>query len=1079
MDPLSAVSLAGTIVQFVTFTCSLLSKSSEIYHSTRGESDEAISLQTIYKHLQIFSAKFSSPENLLIRRTASGGSSDDDATLALRDIFQSSKADCDRILKVVEKLQVKDGPGHRWKSFRAALGLIWHRREIEDLDERLQRAQSALTLHICSITRHLHESSVNEFTKFRQKSEFYQIRQDEKIERMLDVLRSMQDRYFPPKSGSEGNREDHGKIPTVLPEDIEQLEKRMAELSLAAAEISRQQDIILSLDFDQRPIRYNRIPEAHRKTFDWIYGRRNKQKKPKCELLRWLKTGSGIFWVSGKPGSGKSTFMKFVADNKHTKEALHSWAQPHKLVTASHYFWNAGSAMQKSQQGLMQELLFEVLSQLPELVETTCPERWADLGFPKAVRPPWSTKELRRVLQAVAESKVPAKICLFIDGLDEHDGDHLELCDDLIQIAQAGIIKICLSSRPWNVFKDAFGSDTSTTLRIQDLTESDIRTYAESRLTQHVRWRHLSGQPTSGACLIDEVVERSHGVFLWVFIVTKLLREGLTNDDSFADLLKRLKSFPSDLEPFFKHMLDTVDPFYHHKMSGTLQIAVSSEVSLHYALYHYHDGQYDDEDYAIKLKRREIPMDVTTLQRLRDGVARRLDGHCKGLLELGGNHVHLLHRTVSDFLKTREMANYLQVKSTLHFNATLSILKGIVAYIKDTYVTIMQSVSLDYGGGSTGIRNEVKSAIRCVSRLEESSSNCCETAYNLLDELESTMCIFNSTNPLSSIISAGGQTEFDVARVFFRENLIKLGVVGYLKWKLSHELDYLDFHGPSSPLEIFTRPATQIELRLKGPHYDRRGDILNLLLQDGCDPNEGYFMAKMVGQNILWTPWSFFLSQTTKASCEVGESYMPQLHVEAFIAFLSHGADPNAKIHQHQANEMDSCFSMAWVDILLLPFMMQPGWASESAYLRVLDAFLDRDIDLDSAVFTPTTRGTKLVHEHFFSVLKQPDTWRKSPNSSRNGSNSDSSGISVDSGRSRLLSIVTLKLLIRAHGHPWPMDEIWKTVTDVFGARQCKLMRDKYESTCGKTSKEASSGSNKRRRRRRRTNRSTVDEHES
>jgi Cdc6-like AAA superfamily ATPase len=43
-------------------------------------------------------------------------------------------------------------------------------------------------------------------------------------------------------------------------------------------------------------------------------------------FLNWLSSGTGIYHVSGKPGSGKSTLMKFLCDHPHTKAELEKWA---------------------------------------------------------------------------------------------------------------------------------------------------------------------------------------------------------------------------------------------------------------------------------------------------------------------------------------------------------------------------------------------------------------------------------------------------------------------------------------------------------------------------------------------------------------------------------------------------------------------------------------------------------------------------------------------------------------------------------------------------------------------------------
>lgn len=48
MDPLSAVSLAGTVLAFVDFSLKLASKAKETYSSASGSSNEEESLETVY-----------------------------------------------------------------------------------------------------------------------------------------------------------------------------------------------------------------------------------------------------------------------------------------------------------------------------------------------------------------------------------------------------------------------------------------------------------------------------------------------------------------------------------------------------------------------------------------------------------------------------------------------------------------------------------------------------------------------------------------------------------------------------------------------------------------------------------------------------------------------------------------------------------------------------------------------------------------------------------------------------------------------------------------------------------------------
>lgn len=57
METLSAVSLVGTIVQFVHFGCSLVSKSTEIYRSGSGQTQDTVELDLISKNLSLLWAE--------------------------------------------------------------------------------------------------------------------------------------------------------------------------------------------------------------------------------------------------------------------------------------------------------------------------------------------------------------------------------------------------------------------------------------------------------------------------------------------------------------------------------------------------------------------------------------------------------------------------------------------------------------------------------------------------------------------------------------------------------------------------------------------------------------------------------------------------------------------------------------------------------------------------------------------------------------------------------------------------------------------------------------------------------------
>ena len=164
----------------------------------------------------------------------------------------------------------------------------------------------------------------------------------------------------------------------------------LLDLRVESTRLYKQINIVESLHFPQIFERVETIKDAYSKTFEWLFEETENcaaaPGKYSC-LLDWLRMGSGTFFISGKAGSGKSTLMKFLHQHKKTTTVLKQWAGGKALLVASFFFWNAGTSMQKSRQGLLRTLLSNILTQAPELIAVVCPERWQSSS---ATESPWT-----------------------------------------------------------------------------------------------------------------------------------------------------------------------------------------------------------------------------------------------------------------------------------------------------------------------------------------------------------------------------------------------------------------------------------------------------------------------------------------------------------------------------------------------------------------------------------------------------------------------------------------------------------------------------------------------------------------
>jgi hypothetical protein len=295
---------------------------------------------------------------------------------------------------------------------------------------------------------------------------------------------------------------------------------------------------------------------------------------------------------------------------------------------------------------------------------------------------------LKNLLQ---QAEMLVKFCFFIDGLDEYDGDHAELVKVLQMFPVSPDIKLCISTRPWTLFKDAFGGNAKTYLTLEELTQDDIKLYVKTKLEEDPGFLKLKAKDHRSQELIQELVDKANGVFLWVFLVVRSLLSGLnTSEDRMCDLQDRLRCVPRSLDDYFRHILDSVHERYQKQTAQAFQIALRARGPLSLITFSF----LDEEDLNFALRLRIGILNPTEINERHDNMERRLDARCKGLLEASKDYrymeaeptfeykVDFLHRTVRDFLRTKDMQNMLVSRISSEFNAEISLCKCVLAQMK-------------------------------------------------------------------------------------------------------------------------------------------------------------------------------------------------------------------------------------------------------------------------------------------------------------------------------------------------------------------------------------------------------------
>jgi hypothetical protein len=441
---------------------------------------------------------------------------------------------------------------------------------------------------------------------------------------------------------------------------------------------SRRDRLLQSLWFKELNARKSDIDQPYAGTFQWLFTANELSEAG--VFKRWVISEESLFWINGKAGSGKSTLMKFLANDARTLELLNA-KLPGCAIYTSFLFNPSFEVLQRSLKGIICTLMHQLLQRNPDIIDELLGQH-PELSNRITVFD-WDLVELRELLMNCLKLH-HSPVCFFIDGLDEIDSreNHFELVALVHEILSRNQnLKICVSSRPEQAFKAGFRDNPS--LRLQDLTKDDMRATAEHLLNSYLSTLMITPSVLDLQRLVEELTRKAEGVFLWLRIALKSLISGLNSYEDLAELLRRLKVLPSDLNILYRDMwrrLGDDEALYLQQAAFYFRVALSWDVWNYHALdnplttFHMLVAR-DISIRELVFREKELVVTNEAFTQAMRKINHQMEVQCAGLLEISAPHnsrapisdemtlksvlaqsgillfnLRFIHRTASDFL---------------------------------------------------------------------------------------------------------------------------------------------------------------------------------------------------------------------------------------------------------------------------------------------------------------------------------------------------------------------------------------------------------------------------------------------
>ncbi|KAI0187621.1 hypothetical protein EV127DRAFT_344291 [Xylaria flabelliformis] len=308
------------------------------------------------------------------------------------------------------------------------------------------------------------------------------------------------------------------------------------------------------LAFPEMNSRGNSIPTATADTCSWIF------KHPKFQ--QWVTTPKPrILWILGHPGTGKSTLMKYISQRLYQS----SNEEPRKHIT-SFYFYNLGAQLQRTPNGLLRSLLFQLLKAFPNCLESF-KEYDIQLDIDAKDEQILGGVNLLNLLENTLRNALEEMpVWLFVVALDEcrsemgDPDDETEEVRGLIrnltklqQVLGTSIhhLRICCSCRH---YPNISSKDEELKILIEVENAADIKAFVERELHDGID----ESEEEVTVRLQNAIAQNALGSFQWTRLVTSKALGMYRIGKSTTQIIRQIQTAPRQLSTLYHNILKSV-----------------------------------------------------------------------------------------------------------------------------------------------------------------------------------------------------------------------------------------------------------------------------------------------------------------------------------------------------------------------------------------------------------------------------------------------------------------------------------------------------------------------------------------